>query len=60
MDIPELSMAMASSRLSQNISYALMAKVLDTAEMAGEELIEMLEAPVVATPGLGENIDIVV
>lgn len=43
-------------RLSTSISFALMSKVMDTAENTSEAMIEMLDAAVV--PGLGENIDI--
>ncbi len=56
MDIPALSTAMSMERLSTSISFALMSKVMDTAENTSEAMIEMLDAAVV--PGLGENIDI--
>lgn len=55
MDIPALSMAMADYNVSTNINIAVMGKILDTAEAAGEALTEMVSASV---PGLGENIDI--
>ncbi len=60
MDIPELSMAMASSRLHNSVSLALMSKVMDQMEETGEALTEMMEAPMASTPGLGEFVDIVV
>lgn len=56
MDIPALSTAMSMERLSTSVSFALMSKVMDTAENTSEAMIEMLDAAVV--PGLGENIDI--
>lgn len=56
MDIPALSMAMADYNVSMNVSIAVMSKILDTAEAAGEALTEM--AASAAIPGLGENIDI--
>lgn len=58
MDIPALSTAMSMERLSTSVSFALMSKVMDTAEINSEAMIEMLDAAVV--PGLGENIDIMV
>lgn len=60
MDIPALSMEMASSRIGSQISFALMSKVIDTMEETSEALVEMMEAPIPATPGLGEFVDIVV
>ena len=56
MDIPALSTAMSMERLSTSVSFALLSKVMDTAENTSEAMIEMLDAAVV--PGLGENIDI--
>ena len=37
-----------------------MSKVMDQMEETGEALTEMMEAPLVSTPGLGEFVDIVV
>lgn len=59
MDIPALSTMMSMERVSTNVSFALMSKVLDTAESTSEAMIEMIDA-VAVTPGLGENIDIMV
>ncbi len=59
MDIPALSTMMSMERLSTNVSFALMSKVLDTAENTSEAMIEMMDAAA-AVPGLGENIDIMV
>lgn len=54
MDITSLSASM--SRLSTDLNFTLMSKVLDTTEDTAEAMIEMLA--VVPTPGLGEHIDI--
>lgn len=59
MDIAALSSVMSMERISTNVSFALMSKVMDTAETTSEAMIEMLDAAAV-TPGLGENIDIMV
>ena len=56
MDIPALSSMMSMERLSTSVSFALMAKVMDTAENTSEAMIEMMDAAMV--PGLGENLDI--
>ncbi len=56
MDIPALSTMMSMERLSTSVSFALMSKVMDTAEGTSEAMIEMMDA--VMVPGLGENLDI--
>lgn len=56
MDIPALSSMMSMERLSTNVSFALMSKVMDTAESTSEAMLEMMDAAMV--PGLGENLDI--
>lgn len=63
MDIAALSTAMSMDRLQMNVGYAMMSKVMDTMEMTGEAMEEMLDsAAQIASgsviPGLGENIDI--
>ena len=65
MDIAALSTAMSMQQLHLNVSYAMMSKVMDTMEMTGEAMEEMLDsAAQIASgsviPGLGENIDILV
>ena len=65
MDIAALSTAMSMDRLQMNVGYAMMSKVMDTMEMTGEAMEEMLDsAAQIASssviPGLGENIDILV
>lgn len=56
MDIPALSTMMSMERLSTNISFAMMSKVLDTAEVTGEVLTEMIDS--IPVQGLGEHIDV--
>ena len=56
MDISGLSVSMSTSSINTGLEVAMLSKVLDSAEIAGEELNEMMEA--VAIPGLGENLDI--
>lgn len=51
-------MAISNSSLGANISMALMSKVLDTAQEAGDAVIEMMEAVVPTSPDLGQYIDI--
>ena len=65
MDIAALSTAMSMDRLQMNVGYAMMSKVMDTMEMTGEAMEEMLDsAAQIASgsviPGLGETIDILV
>lgn len=56
MDIGALSVSMYSSSANTSMGIALLSKVLDTAEVTGEALTDMMEEA--AVPGLGENIDI--
>ncbi len=58
MDIAALSFSMSTSRISSNMGVALLSKVLDTAEVTGDALNEMLESASVAVSGLGEHLDI--
>ncbi|MCI8886048.1 MAG: putative motility protein [Dorea sp.] len=65
MDIAALSTAMSMQQLHLNVSYAMMAKAMDTMEMSTEAMAEMMDAAAqisggAAVPGLGENIDILV
>lgn len=59
MDIPALSTMMSMERLSTNVSFAVMSKVMDVAASTSEAMIEMMDVAA-AVPGLGENIDIMV
>lgn len=56
MDIAAMSLSLSACSTNTNISLAMMSKVLDTAEVTGEALTEMIES--IPTPGLGEHIDI--
>ena len=56
MDISGLSVSMSTSSINTGLEVAMLSKGLDSAEIAGEALNEMMEA--VAIPGLGENLDI--
>ena len=56
MDISGLSVSISTSSINTGLEVAMLSKVLDSAEIAGEALNEMMEA--VAIPGLGENLDI--
>ena len=56
MDIPALSMAMAQCNITNQLGTAMLSKALDTAEGAGDTMVEMMERSV--TPELGGNIDI--
>ncbi len=58
MELSGLAMAISNSSLGANISMALMSKVLDTAQEAGDAVIEMMEAVVPTSPDLGQYIDI--
>lgn len=60
MNLSAISMSMPSSAADSGISLALLSKVLDSAEVAGEQLTEMMQqaAPVVRGMGLGEFLDI--
>lgn len=59
MNIPGLSVSMSASSITANMGVSLLAKVLDTAEMTGELLNEMIESSgVPALDGLGEHIDL--
>ena len=55
-DISGLYVYMYTSSINTGLEIAMLSKVLDSAEIAGEALNEMMEA--VAIPGLGENLDI--
>lgn len=56
MDIGALSVSMSAASFGMNVGVAMLEKVLDTAEVTGEMLTEMMES--VPTAGLGEYIDI--
>ncbi len=56
MDIGALSVSMSAASLSTNVGVAMLDKILDTAEVTGEVLTEMMDSVPIA--GLGEYIDI--
>ncbi len=55
MDLVAVSMAMSASQFQTDMSYALMSKTLEIAEISGDEIAKMMEA---AVTGIGQNIDV--
>lgn len=62
MNIPELSTALANVELSQKVSVAVLAKALDSAEVTGDTLVQMMDRSMELSvnPSVGSNIDIYV
>ncbi|MCI8726207.1 MAG: putative motility protein [Hungatella sp.] len=58
MDIAALSYSMSTSRMASNMGVALLSKVLDTAEVTGDAINQMLETASMPVSGLGEYLDI--
>ena len=58
MDIAALSYSMSTSRMASNMGVALLSKVLDTAEVTGDAINQMLETASMQVSGLGEYLDI--
>lgn len=56
MDIASLSMALSQTKVMNDVSTAMMSKSLDTVEVLGDSMIQMMEQSV--TPNLGASIDI--
>jgi hypothetical protein len=56
MDIPALSIAMNQSQLAQNVSIALMEKVMNVSTSDTQALIKMMELNV--NPNVGSNLDL--
>ena len=56
MDIAALSVVMAQGQVQQQASVSLAAKVMDTAEVNAQNLIQMMEQSV--NPNLGQSIDL--
>ncbi len=56
MDIAGLSMALNSTRVSNEVSTAVLSMKLDEYQDMGEEMTKMMERSV--TPQLGQNIDL--
>ena len=53
--IASMSMSMSAASFATNCSLAVTKKMMDTQELAGQELVKMLEA--VPTPAKGQYID---
>lgn len=56
MDVAGLSIAMSQSEVMNKIGTAVLSQSLDTIEVLGESMIQMMEQSV--NPNLGANIDI--
>ena len=54
--IAQMSMGMSAASFSTNYAMAVTKKMMDTEELAGQELVKMLEA--VPTPAKGQYIDV--
>ena len=55
-DVGKLSMVMSQANLQTQVSFSVMGKVVDHAEVQNAELIKMLDQPV--HPDLGHSIDV--
>lgn len=61
MDIAALSMAMAQSKSLSTVGVAVLGKALDTQEMAGNEVVKMIDSAAMersVNPNIGSMIDI--
>lgn len=60
MNIPELSTALANTKLINQVGVAVLDKALESAETVGGSLIEMLDSSMELSvnPNIGSNIDI--
>lgn len=61
MDIAALSMAMAQNKIMDSVGVAMLSKALDTQEMAGNEVVQMIDSAAMErsiNPAIGGNIDI--
>lgn len=56
MDIAALSTAMSQANLATQVSVAVTGKVMDMAEVSGDQMVKALEQSV--QPHLGSNIDV--
>lgn len=57
MDVAKVSMAMSQAQLKQQANLSVMKKAMDTTEMTGDALIEMLNESV-PHPHLGGKVDV--
>lgn len=55
MDIAALATTMSASQFQTDLSFALMSKTLEIAEINGDEIAQMMEA---AVTGVGQNLDV--
>ena len=55
MDIASLSTAMSTQNILNDVSVAMLSKLLDTVEDMGDGMVKIMESSV--TPYLGQNID---
>lgn len=55
MDIAALSTALSTTKVSNDVSVAMLKKSLDTLDTTGENMVKMMELSV--NPNLGQNID---
>ena len=51
--IAAMSVGMSNAQLQQNVSISVTNKAMDSAELAAQEMLQMLPS----TPGVGDNID---
>ncbi len=58
MDIAALAMTMSQAQLMQNVSLAVTDKVMETQQMQGQQLAEMMKTADAPHPNLGQKIDI--
>lgn len=61
MDIPALSMAMATSQLQTDIGIAVLDKTIDLTQTLGDNLIDIIDAAAMERsvyPSIGGNIDL--
>lgn len=56
MDIQRVSIEMATSKVTEQASTAMLKKSLDNYKQTGEQLTKMMELSV--NPNLGKNIDV--
>lgn len=62
MNIPELSTALANMELSEKVGIAVLSKALDSVEVSGDTLVQMMDRSMELSvnPAIGSNIDIMV
>ena len=61
MNIPGLSMVMATNNVQSQVGTAVLSKAMDTNEALGQGLVQMIDSAAMersVTPELGANIDL--